>query len=125
MMKEWSVFAADELPEGGVREFAVGDEVWPFKGFVLRKDGTLFAWVNRCPHAGHPLNLDLDAFYTADKRHLICMSHGALFEPDSGECVAGPCIGQLLTALNCEERDGTVWVTAPDSMRSLEELTGG
>jgi len=30
---------------------------------------------------------------------LICSTHGALYEPISGRCTAGPCVGDRLTAL--------------------------
>jgi len=121
-LPEWDVIAAAELADGVAREFAVGDEVWPIKGFVLRSNDRLFAWLNRCPHAGHALNLDLDDFYTPDGDYLRCMSHGALFEPDTGLCVAGPCLNKTLTSLMCREEGGRVLVRAPASMRDIDTL---
>jgi len=118
-MREWDVLAAADVAEDAAKEFAVGKEPWPLKGFVVRYDGILHAWVNRCPHAGHALNLDPDDFFAPEATLIRCMSHGARFEPDSGLCVSGPCTGQSLMALKCREEAGRVLVTAPDSMRGL------
>ena len=89
-----------DLAETGSRGFRVGGGDWPLKGFVLRlDDGSLRAWVNNCPHAGHPLELLPHRFLTADRKFIQCSSHGALFDPVSGSCVAGPCPGRKLRPL--------------------------
>ncbi len=89
-----------DLAETGSRGFQIGHGDWPLTGFVLRlDDGGLRAWVNRCPHAGHPLELRPHRFLTADRKFIQCSSHGALFDPVSGGCVAGPCLGRKLRPL--------------------------
>jgi len=42
---------------------------------------------------------DLGRFATPDGRHRVCGEHGALYRPDDGLCVAGPCLGARLRAL--------------------------
>jgi nitrite reductase/ring-hydroxylating ferredoxin subunit len=37
-----------------------------------------------------------------------CIMHGALFEIDTGDCVAGPCLGDGLQSLPIHLRDGYV-----------------
>jgi nitrite reductase/ring-hydroxylating ferredoxin subunit len=88
-----------DLPEGSCRGFTLGTGDWPLHGLVLRVAGRVRGFVNRCPHAGHPLNLRPHRFFTADGLLILCNSHGALFERDTGYCVAGPCAGQSLAAL--------------------------
>jgi nitrite reductase/ring-hydroxylating ferredoxin subunit len=39
---------------------------------------------------------------------LICSNHGAIFLPESGRCIGGPCNGRNLVVLPVEERDGKV-----------------
>jgi len=39
-----------------------------------------------------------------------CATHGALFLIESGECIAGPCAGQSLTALPGREDRQGLWV---------------
>jgi len=65
-------------------------------------------YLNRCPHAGHPLDLRPHHFLTADGTLILCSSHGALFEKSSGYCVAGPCAGRALTPVPLEVKGGFV-----------------
>jgi nitrite reductase/ring-hydroxylating ferredoxin subunit len=97
-----------DLEAHAVRAFTIGGGDWPLRGFALRVGAQLRGYVNRCPHAGHPLNLLPDRFLTPDGALLLCSSHGALFEKLTGYCVAGPCAGHALTPLALEVRDGFV-----------------
>ena len=101
-----------DLAEGAARGFTVGGGDWPLRGLVLRAGAVVRAYVNTCPHAGHPLNLRPDRFLTADGSLIVCASHGALFEKSTGLCVAGPCAGRALTPLPLEVRDGWVLLAA-------------
>ena len=38
-----------------------------------------------------------------------CQTHGAIYEPDTGLCVRGPCAGASLFALEIVEENGVVW----------------
>src|SRR5262249_19856785 len=78
-----------ELEATGVRAFTIGGGDWPLRGFVVRVGAHVRGYVNRCPHAGHPLNLLPDRFLTPDGALILCSSHGALFEKLTGFCVAG------------------------------------
>ena len=99
-----------ELEPDGARGFVIGTGDWPLRGFVVRAGDALRGYVNRCPHAGHPLNLLPDRFLTSDAALILCTSHGALFEKTTGYCVAGPCAGRSLTPVALEIRDGFVLV---------------
>jgi nitrite reductase/ring-hydroxylating ferredoxin subunit len=113
---ELKVGALAEIADPGCREFSVGDGDWPFRGFVVRKGNDVFAYQNYCVHVGHPLNWAPDSFLTKDRSAIICASHGAVYEIDSGLCVAGPCKGKQLRRVDVDVRDGEIYVTAPDSM---------
>ena len=119
---EVTVCRFDELTDPGSKEFRIGDGDWPFKGFVVRQGVAVYAYQNFCRHAGHPLNLCPDHFLTADRRQIICASHGAVYEIDTGECVAGPCPGLKLRPLELEIRDGEVVVRGPSSLTSIRGL---
>lgn len=105
----------NEIDDPGCREFAIGDGDWPFRGFVVRKGNEVFAYQNYCVHAGHPLNWNPDSFLTKDDSAIICSSHGACFEIETGTCFAGPCVGKSLRKVDVEIDNGVVYVTGPDS----------
>lgn len=98
--------APDELAEGQSRGFEVVGE----KLFAVRKDGQLYAYRNRCPHRGIPLEWLPDQFLDHSASLIQCATHGALFLIESGECVAGPCAGQSLQELAIREDDQGIWV---------------
>jgi nitrite reductase/ring-hydroxylating ferredoxin subunit len=102
-----------EIEDPGCREFTIGHGDWPFKGFIVRRGSEVYAYQNVCMHAGHPLNWRKDSFLTADGKRIICASHGAMYAISSGECVAGPCPGKKLKAVEVKVRDGEVVVRGP------------
>lgn len=104
------------IADPGCQEFRIGDGDWPFKGFVVRRGDQVFAYQNFCVHAGHPLNWRPDQFLTENGSHIICASHGALYELDTGACAGGPCRGKQLRSVPCEVRDGMVVVRGPASV---------
>ena len=75
--------------------------------------------MNRCPHAGHPLNWRPDEFLTPDRSLIICRSHGALFQIRDGRCVAGPCAGQSLRELPVRIENDQVILDASDELERL------
>jgi nitrite reductase/ring-hydroxylating ferredoxin subunit len=85
-----------DIEDPGARGFVVGTGDWPLRGFVVRAGQEVRGYVNHCPHAGHPLNLRPHKFLTPDGALILCCSHGALFEKQTGYCVAGPCAGRSL-----------------------------
>ncbi len=99
------------LPEGGkgVR-FALAREKGDEKGFAVRHGGALCAYVNRCPHLGTELDWQLGEFFEESGLYLVCSTHGAIFEPATGFCVAGPCRGASLEPLQVREHDGHVYL---------------
>ena len=97
-----------ELDGGDARGFTIGGAAWPLRGFVVRVGDGVYGYLNRCPHAGHPLDLRPQQFLTPDGTLILCSSHGALFEKVSGYCVAGPCAGRSLTAVPLQVQCGFV-----------------
>jgi nitrite reductase/ring-hydroxylating ferredoxin subunit len=82
----------------------------PVAAFAIRAGGTVHAFLNACAHQGVELDWNPGEFLDADGRYLVCATHGALFEPATGHCVAGPCRGACLAPVRVEERDGAVWL---------------
>jgi nitrite reductase/ring-hydroxylating ferredoxin subunit len=108
-----------DLEESGARAFTVGAGDWPLRGFVVRYGNEVRGFVNRCPHVGHPLNLQPHRFLTPDRAMILCSSHGALFEKDAGRCLAGPCAGQLLRAVPLAVIGDLVLIAADADLAAL------
>lgn len=110
------VCASGDLVEGGdgVRfEWgAPGEGGRPVPAFVVRFDGRPRAYLNHCAHVAMELDWLPGRFFDDAGLYLVCATHGAMYEPDSGQCVAGPCRGAALAALRCEESGGRVRVAA-------------
>jgi len=105
--------------EGGARGFSIGGSDWPLRILVVRVANTVRGYLNRCPHAGHPLDLRPQHFLTADGTLILCSSHGALFEKPTGYCVAGPCAGRSLIPVPLEVKCGVVLLADGVSVDAL------
>ncbi len=114
-----------DLPAGAARAFTIGGGDWPLRGLLVRAGAAVHAYVNRCPHAGHPLDLIPGRFLTPDGALLLCASHGAVFEKSTGLCLAGPCAGRALRALRLEVRDGLVLLGADEAVSAPEDAADG
>lgn len=93
-----------ELANPGSREVKIADESF----LVVRRGQALFAYRNRCPHTGAPLNLMPNRFLDYDRQYIQCSTHGALFQIESGKCIAGPCAGQYLESMPCHIENGAL-----------------
>lgn len=91
----------------GVR-FEIGDGEHSMPAFAVRYGGYVRAYANRCSHMGLQLDFKAGSFFDMEKRYIICATHGALYDPVSGACRAGPCNGTGLIALTVMEIDGQV-----------------
>lgn len=81
--------------------------------FVVRHQDQLYGWRNACPHYDFArMNWRKDAFLDADGTRIVCAAHGALFMPDTGTCILGPCLGQSLTPVPLTLRGGDVLIDA-------------
>jgi nitrite reductase/ring-hydroxylating ferredoxin subunit len=110
-----------DLEGGSARGFTIGRGDWPLRGLVVRAAHEVHAYRNRCPHAGHPLDLVPGRFLTADGLLILCSSHGALFEKSTGLCVAGPCPGRSLTRVPVEVISGLVMLAADVALEGAPE----
>lgn len=97
-----------ELADPGAKAFTLGSGDWPLRGFVVRRGDSVRAYVNFCPHAGFPLNWTPDGFLSPEVPLILCSMHGALFEIETGTCVAGPCDGKALRPLRVHVTRGYV-----------------
>jgi nitrite reductase/ring-hydroxylating ferredoxin subunit len=112
------ICAFADLADPGSRAFSLGGGDWPLRGFVVRRGGQVFGYVNHCPHAGHPLNWRPDQFLSPDRTVIMCSSHGALYDIASGACIAGPCDGRGLRPLPLRIAAGLVLLSEEVALES-------
>ena len=102
----------DKLQDGALLEVeaAIGGDA---ESLILYRCGeAIRAWLNVCPHAGRRLDWAPGQFLKSKEGLLVCAAHGASFELQRGDCVAGPCRGEALRAVSVEVRDGLVWLAS-------------
>ncbi|WP_166364466.1 Rieske (2Fe-2S) protein [Pseudomonas akapageensis] len=95
-----------ELAEAQSRGFDIDG----LKILATRRGGQVFVYRNRCPHRGVALEWQPDQFLDASASLIQCATHGALFLIETGECIAGPCAGDVLCALDCHEDSQGIWL---------------
>ena len=107
------------LPEALLEGTGRGFEHNGLRLLAVRREGQVYVYKNRCPHRGVPLEWQPDQFLDPSASLIQCATHAALFLIESGECVAGPCAGQSLTAFECREDKNGIWVTYPVSEEDI------
>ncbi len=107
--------ASETLIERGLAHvFDVVDRDEARTAFVVRFEGKVYGYLNQCAHVPTELDWQRGQVFDADGERLICAVHGALYNPQDGLCVWGPCRGGRLRALAVAEDNGRVcWY--PDS----------
>lgn len=105
--------ALQDIPDGASKGFTLERASGlPLRVFAVRRGETVWAYVNRCPHRGTPLDWQPDDFLDREGRHIVCATHGALFQVEDGVCIAGPCPGEQLTPLPLERRGDDFYAPA-------------
>jgi nitrite reductase/ring-hydroxylating ferredoxin subunit len=105
---------ASELGEKKTVKFVFEEGGARKEGFVVRHDGTIYAYRNECRHIPMTLDWVENRFLSRDGRFLQCATHGALYEMATGLCVAGPPSGERLRSLAVEVEGDDVIVTLPE-----------
>jgi nitrite reductase/ring-hydroxylating ferredoxin subunit len=83
----------------------------PAPAFAIRYAGRVQAYLNKCGHVPMELDWQEGVFFDAAGRDLLCSTHGATYDAQSGRCLGGPCNRTPLVKLRIEERDGKIYFT--------------
>lgn len=103
------ICASHELVEQGKGINFLLSSSGTVNGFVVRYRGIVQGYVNKCAHVPVPLDWQEGEFFDLTRHNLICATHGAQYNPQTGVCVLGPCKGKALKKLHFTERDGNVY----------------
>ena len=103
---------SQDLSDGGagVRFLAIDHQGVESPAFVIRHRGEVHGFINRCAHIQVELDWQEGQFFDDEQRYLICATHGALYQPDTGECIAGPCKNDKLEKLVITEDGDGVFI---------------
>lgn len=107
------------LRHGQARTFTFDDGEHEGRGFVLvlREEGgageELVAYRNRCAHVAFDLDMGTGEFWSAKLQRIYCRTHGACYEPRTGICDRGPCVGRGLERFEVEQQGGDAVVIVP------------
>lgn len=101
----------ENLSELFCKEFVVKNDSEQKDAFLIYFNQRCYAYINDCPHTGVNLNWQEGQFLSVDGLFIQCSLHGALFEPDSGKCIYGPCRGQSLKTLKLKVENGVVYLS--------------
>lgn len=100
------------------RDLADGSLAVPFdvvyggqtcRAFVIRWQGQVHAYLNRCSHVAMEMDWQPNRFFDDTGQWLVCASHGATYRPDTGACAGGPCRGGLIRIEVSEDQGVVFW----------------
>ncbi len=87
---EFKILKLDDIPYNG----AIVVDIWPndelVSIIVARNNAGVYGYINRCPHAGWPLENFNGSFIFTPNGEIVCAAHGAIFNVTNGHCMGGP-----------------------------------
>lgn len=86
-------------------------------GFVIRFGGVAYGYVNRCAHVPIELDWAQGEFFESSGLYIMCATHGAVYAPESGQCLGGPCRGGRLRPISVLEEGEKVYWQPDDYVR--------
>jgi nitrite reductase/ring-hydroxylating ferredoxin subunit len=98
----------EDLKRVKTLKFLFREEGIQRQGFLSYFQGRVLAYENVCRHIPITLDYGDGEFFTRDGKHIICQTHGATYEPSTGLCIAGPCVGASLRKLTVKVENGMV-----------------
>ena len=104
------------MPPGESRKFLLTIQGVDEECFLINYEGKFHAYVNRCRHVPIAMDWVDNQFFAEEGRYLMCQTHNAYYEPDSGECIAGPpgTCGLFLYRVPLEVIDGVIYASPPE-----------
>lgn len=121
-MSDTNIFVclSSELEEGGngVR-FSVTAGMEDATGFVVRYGGVVYGYLNRCAHVPIELDWNEGHFFESSGLYLMCATHGAIYDPETGRCAGGPCRGGRLRPISIMVQNGKVYWQPDEFVRPV------
>ena len=84
------------------------------RAFAIRYAGQVHAYLNRCTHVPMEMDYQPNRFFDSTGHWLMCATHGAMYQPQTGMCRMGPCRGGLYKIELSESDNAVHWLTTPN-----------
>jgi nitrite reductase/ring-hydroxylating ferredoxin subunit len=84
----------------------------PEAAFAVRFRGRVHAYLNRCSHVAMEMDYQPNEFFDSTGQWLMCATHGAMYDPATGQCRMGPCRGGLIKIEVTEANSEVHWHTS-------------
>jgi nitrite reductase/ring-hydroxylating ferredoxin subunit len=88
-------------------------------GFVVRYNSVAYGYLNRCAHVPIELDWAEGEFFESSGLYLMCSTHGAIYSPESGHCMGGPCRGGRLRPISVIEENGRIFWQPDEYVRPI------
>jgi nitrite reductase/ring-hydroxylating ferredoxin subunit len=96
----------EDIPINGSKGFAADPRAYYADILAVRTVQGVYAYCNRCPHTGAPMEWQPDQFLDYTGTLIQCGLHAAQFRIHDGYCVTGPCQRRSLEKFPVAVRDG-------------------
>tara|TARA_B100000767_G_scaffold264728_1_gene279981 strand:+ start:761 stop:1099 length:339 start_codon:yes stop_codon:yes gene_type:complete len=90
-------------------KFLEGGKEYP--GFIALFDKKYYAYKNKCQHLPVEIDWDNNEFFEEEEKFIVCATHGALYDPTTGKCLMGPCVGKSLEILSIQIKADELIIT--------------
>jgi nitrite reductase/ring-hydroxylating ferredoxin subunit len=99
-----------DLADGIARGYALSIAGQKISVILIHHAGQVYAYQNSCPHTGVSLDWMPDEFMDVSGKLLQCATHGALFQPENGYCIHGPCVGSYLKKVAIQIKNSNIYL---------------
>jgi nitrite reductase/ring-hydroxylating ferredoxin subunit len=80
------------------------------EGLLLHHQSGFYAYLNQCQHWPIPLDFGDGNFFIASVDRIVCKTHGATYQPETGLCDSGPCHRSHLIRYQTEKEGDAILV---------------
>jgi nitrite reductase/ring-hydroxylating ferredoxin subunit len=106
----FAVCPSQALADGQHLKLTITFEGREAECLLLRFDGQIYAYINRCVHMPRRLDGEEARVFDHTGRYLRCSMHGIVYRPETGASVSAMCEGEQLRAVTVYEEDGEVGI---------------
>lgn len=113
MDEERRICDVEDVPEDSTLLFTVRNGFDEEEAILTKLDDGVVAYANYCQH-WTDVRFDKGSGALVRDGELVCQTHGATFQTDSGFCDFGPCEGAVLPDYEVTVADDGVYLTDDD-----------